>query len=302
MSGQPDIKHIPHRAIDKGKWDRCIEGAGNGLLYAYSFYLDIMSKNWDALVLNDYESVMPLTWNEKFGIRYLYQPFLAAQLGVFGNNLEPILINQFLQAIPSSFRFVDISLNARNNSGFPGLKSRANYVLDLNKPYATLADHYSENIKRNIKKAKDCTILKNLDGEKVIELAMLQMKAYGKEEKANTERFRKLYNYLHQKDAALGYGVSLNDKLLASAIFLVHKGRAYYILVGNHPDGKNSGASHALIDGFIRDHADQEKKLDFEGSDIPGLASFYKSFGAEKEIYPSLKINRLPLFLRWMKT
>lgn len=302
MSGQPDIKHLPHRAIDKEKWDRCIDGSDNGLIYAYSYYLDIMSRNWDALVLNDYEAVMPLTWNEKFGIRYLYQPFLAAQLGVFGKNLEARLVGQFLQAIPSSFRFVDISLNAGNNCNFPGLSSRTNFVLDLGKPYETLVGSYSDNVKRNIKKSAACYIDNNLDGEKVIELAMQQMKAYGKDEKANVERFRKLYTHLKLNSSAIAYGVSLSEKLLASAIFLVHKQRAYYILVGNHPDGKNYGASHALIDAFISNHAAGKMKLDFEGSDIPGLATFYRSFGAEKETYPSLKINRLPFYLKWMKS
>ena len=48
----------------------------NGLIYAYSFYLDTMAKHWDAFILNDYEAVMPLTWNKKYGITYYYtSPF-----------------------------------------------------------------------------------------------------------------------------------------------------------------------------------------------------------------------------------
>ena len=60
----------------------------NGFIYGYSFYLDHMAKHWDALVSGDYEAVMPLTWNRKYGIYYLYQPFLAAQLGVFGASIN----------------------------------------------------------------------------------------------------------------------------------------------------------------------------------------------------------------------
>jgi hypothetical protein len=28
---------------------------------------------------------------------------------------------------------------------------------------------------------------------------------------------------------------------------------------------------------------------------------FYKSFGAVPEIYPAIKINRLPFYLKWLK-
>ena len=54
------------------KWDACIEKAPNGMVYAFSYYLNSMAKNWDALVLNDYDAVMPLTWNKKYGMQYLY--------------------------------------------------------------------------------------------------------------------------------------------------------------------------------------------------------------------------------------
>ena len=72
-------------------------------------------------------------------------------------------------------------------------------------------------------------------------------------------------------------------------------------MVGNHPDGKTIGASHALIDAFIKDHAGQDLILDFEGSDIRNLAFFYESFGATIEIYPALKINKLPWYARLLK-
>jgi hypothetical protein len=100
---------------------------------------------------------------------------------------------------------------------------------------------------------------------------------------------------------ATTYGISLNNELVASCVFFFSHGRSYYILVGNHPNGKTIGASHMLIDAFIKDHAGEKNILDFEGSDIRNLAFFYNSFGAENEIYPALKINRLPFYLKWLK-
>lgn len=302
MSESSHIIYLQQSQIDKIKWDNCISSAENGLIYGYSFYLDCMSKHWDALVLNDYEAVMPLTWNMKYSIRYLYQPFLTAQLGVFGKSVSRELVNDFIAAIPSSFRYIDIYLNYGNEA--KNTRTRNNYILDLNKSYESLYENYRENIQRNIKKAKQhgCSIKNDVEIENVIDLAILQMRSQNEESKENIERFRKLYQLLKTKNMVTTFGVfSTENKLLASAVFFFSHYRAYYILVGNHPEGKTTGASHALIDGFIKDHAEKNILLDFEGSDIPNLAFFYSSFGATLETYPVLKINRLPFYLRWIK-
>lgn len=312
MSGEANIRYLTNNQIDKDKWDKCIDTASNGLVYGYSFYLDAMSQHWDALVLtnglqseNEYEAVMPLTWNKKFGFNYLYQPFLTAQLGIFGKSLSPELIKQFIQQIPASFRLVEISLNSNNLEGVPAdAIVRSNYILDLQNPYNTLCSNYRENIQRNIKKSIQlgCIVQKDFDAELVIKLAVEQMKTQGNDGGENVDRFRKLYQLLKQKQMATTYGIfSPQNELLASCVFFFSHNRAYYILVGNHPDGKNTGASHALIDAFIKNNAGKNMLLDFEGSDIPGLANFYSSFGAIKEMYPALKINRLPFYLKWLK-
>mgnify|MGYP001465042662 CR=1 FL=1 len=306
MSGNNDIRYLTHDQVDKSKWDHCIHTAANGLIYATSFYLDHMATHWDALVLNDYEAVMPLTWNRKYGIKYLFQPFLTAQLGVFGNQLTSTLTGAFIKAIPTSFRYIDISLNSGNH--LPPKTGRTilrkNYLLDLSKPYEELTTGYNENTRRNVKKAAQarCRIEKGFEVERVIQLAIQQMRSYGRESKENTDRFSKLYHSLSVNRMAVTYGVIRENELLASCVFFFSHNRAYYILVGNHPNGKSTGASHALIDAFIKDHAGETIVLDFEGSDIPSLASFYGGFGAEPETYPALKINRLPFYLKWLKS
>jgi hypothetical protein len=265
-----------------------------------------MARNWDALVLNDYEAIFPLTWNKKYGIHYLYQPFLAAQLGLTGNAIDAALLNSFLKAIPTKFKFWDIFLNHKNV--FPlnefGLYQRSNYVLDLGKSYDDLYAGYRTTTQRNIKKATQAgyTAQKDVDAEKVIGLARRQMHSSGNETSENIERFRKLYSYLHPKQMAVTYGIfSARDELLASAVFFFSHKRAYYILVGNHPGGKTTGASHALIDAFIKDHAGKKLLLDFEGSDISSLAFFYSSFGALEEKFAGIRLNRLPFYLKWLK-
>ena len=131
------IQYLTYQQINKTKWDACINQADNGLIYACSFYLDAMAKNWDALVLGNYEAVMPLTWNKKYGIHYLYQPAFTACLGVFGKCLHAQTVAAFLQAVPAKFKYWDIYLNPGNVFTLPllNLYERMNFVLNLNNNY-----------------------------------------------------------------------------------------------------------------------------------------------------------------------
>ncbi|MBI1780054.1 MAG: hypothetical protein HYR66_01590 [Sphingobacteriales bacterium] len=301
------IEYVPYQKINKQKWDDCIDRSFNGLIYAYSFYLDELADNWDALVLNDYEAVMPLTWRKKYNIYYLYQPFFCASLGIFAQRSITIdLAENFLQAVPAKFKYWDISLNHANNFIIPefGLYERMNYVLDLNKPYEELYTHFNTNIKRNIKKAESlgCTVAKDIFLSEILVLSREILQSISPIEEEDYNNFSELYKILKGKEIATNYAVYSSQKeLLASCIFFFSHNRAYYILVGNHPNGKTVGASHLLINAFIKDYAGKELLLDFEGSDIRNLAFFYSSFGAVEEKYGAIKLNRLPKLLKWMK-
>lgn len=301
------ILYIQQAAIDKNKWDECIERSPNGLIYGYSWYLDAMADQWDALVLNDYEAVMPLTWNKKYGIHYLFQPFFCASLGVFSKNtITSNLVKEFLLHIPSKFKYFDIYLNHQNLFSieeFPFTR-RINYVLSLEQSYEVISDSYRENLKRNIKKAeKGKLIVKHeIELDEILALAKETMHRVSSITDEQLNRFKKVFAAAEVKQRAETIGIySITNELVASAAFLYSHNRWYYILVGNHPNGKTSGASHYLIDRFILKHAGTPALLDFEGSDIRNLAFFYSSYGAAEEQYPALRMNRLPKLLKWMK-
>lgn len=303
MSSGNTITYLSNKEIDKQLWNGCIDKAPNGLIYAYSFYLDAMADNWDALVLNNYEAVMPLPWRKKYGIHYLYQPFLTAQLGLFGNAISAKLLNSFFKTTPHKFKLWEFSLNHGNLFQMEGfhLYERTNYVLDLNHSYNNLYSNYRENVQRNIKKSFQygCSIKTGIDVDDIITLSQHQAKNIPA---SDFNKFKRLYELLKNKNSVNTYGVfSKNNELIASCVFSFSHNRAYYILVGNHPNGKTLGASHALIDAFVKDHAGQNLLLDFEGSDISNLAFFYSSFGAKEEKFAAIKMNKLPWYAKWLK-
>ena len=287
-----NIRYVPYDSIDKQKWDKCVGEAPNGSVYVRSVYLDHMSRHWDGLVLDDYAAVFPLTWNRKWGIHYLYQPPLAATGGpISPKKIAPGMVDAFLDAIPPRFKFWDFNLNRESRAEHPMLYERMNFLLPLDKPYDVLKGGYDANTRRNLVKGAELSYVNDVTVEEVIKLD-------GQCDQETKERFLKLSTHLEKKIRAVR---DAQGNLLASAVFLFSHQTAYYLLVGNHPEGRKQGASHRLIDGFIGEHAGQELTLDFEGSDIPGVARFYKGFGAKADPYTAIRLNRLPAPLKWLK-
>ena len=75
------IQYIAYNNLDYEKWDKCIIGSVNGSVYAKSWYLDIVCEQWDALVLNDYEAVMPLP--KKVGYNIYISAIYVSAAGLF---------------------------------------------------------------------------------------------------------------------------------------------------------------------------------------------------------------------------
>lgn len=304
-----EITYLKHRQIDKTKWDECINRSHNRIVYAQSWYLDIVSQGWEALVEADYESVMPLTHGNKYGIKYLYQPFFTQQLGIFsGKELNQKLNEEFLISIPSKFRFIDIALNKGNgcNLGEFQTKNNVNYELKLDKSYSEIAKGYSSNTKRNLKKAAQnkLPIIYTVSTENLIQLFRNNL---GKNIKnIKSEHYMLLKQIMDKsllEQKAEIYGVnSLGGELCAGAFFLKSYDSYIFLFSATNEESKKNGAMFMIVDQFIRNHAELKITLDFEGSNIHSLARFYKSFGAEEFNYLRIKKNNLPGLIKLFKS
>jgi hypothetical protein len=95
--------------------------------------------------------------------------------------------------------------------------------------------------------------------------------------------------------------LNADGTLLAGAFFCDANGKVIFLFSGNSAEGKEKGAMFFLIDSFIQENAQKNLILDFEGSNDPHLARFYKGFGAKECVYLQAKRNTLPWYLRWYK-
>lgn len=302
------IKHLKHTEINKKKWDACIQRSFNGIIYAYSWYLDIVCKNWEALVEDDYRSVMPLTVGKKYNISYLYQPYFTQQLGVFSmNKLTEAIVKSYLKAIPNTFKFMEINLNTFNlvHSMEYSIKRNLTHELDLINSYENHYAFYSENTKRNIKKARknQLEISKNTEPKKIIKMFREHR---GKSiEKLKTEHYGMVGQLMEAcmvRNKGQVWGVyTKEEELCAGAFFVESNGKVIFLFSAANDEAKRAGAISFLIDRFIFENSQRNLTLDFEGSNEPSLARFYKSFGSKECVYLQVRKNNLPPLIKWLK-
>lgn len=297
------IRYLHNAEIDRKKWDQCVSTSRQNMVYALSWYLDLVSPGWEGIVYEDYRAVMPLPVREKLGIKYMYQPFYAQQLGIYSRLFpDKELTGTFLSAIPADIRYIDYNLNHFHSNDLEGVKTtkRSNYELKLNSSYNKIEANFSANTRRNIQKAVLSIELAN--NVSVAEIVHLKKESQTVRWKPEFYVWLNVYMYrLIRMGKAEIIGVKHQDKLVAAAFILMCMGRIYYLVPASNPDGKRIRAMFAILDHIIGKYADTGLVLDFEGSSIEGIARFFAGFGAEEIPYLNIHINKLPFPLNYFK-
>jgi len=300
------ISYLKHNEIDKAKWDQCINDADNSLIYAFSWYLDIASPGWEALVLDDYKAVFPITHRKKI-FRYLYQPFFTQQLGLFVTNQNQLsFLAEFIVQLKKNFKYADIQLNYKNTL-IPDkvkLKRRKNYILELNRTIVEIQSGFNTHTLRNIKKAeKSGLIISTIDSNNAVEFYIKEKAdVTARVERNDYDRLKKLLVAANQRNYLISRGAyTTSNELVATLLVYNTPNRLYIINNCVNQTGKELRAMYLLITELIKEFASKEVVLDFEGSDREGIAAFNKGFGAIKQNYVRLKFNQLPWILRLLK-
>lgn len=292
------IRYIAHNQIDTQRWDDCIEKSPDGLVYAWSWYLDVVHPGWEALIEDDYDAVMPLAGGRKFGINYLFQPFFTQKFGVFGKKeVTKEKIEQFLTAIPEKYKYAEFRINAFINlEGFQNAIHH-NIELNLSEKYDVLADNYNSNTKRNLAKAKkeNLTIVEDAEPSAIIKL-FRKNRGSGITKWGNKEykRLLDLVETAKNHGKCMVLGVQNTDNLLVTgAFFMISHKKTVFLFSGSDESNKELHGLTFLLNHVIEKFSGTDNTLDFEGSDNEGLARFYKGFGGEEKFYQEVKFNKL---------
>ena len=298
------IRVLKHIEIDKQKWDDCLFRSSQPRPYCYSQYLDLVSPNWEALIEIEegtYRNIFPVPVKTKWSFTYTLRLPFTQQLGVYGKDEKDAkVVFHFLNKAFQHYRYGDFFLQALNPlDASINHNELRNYTLDLNDSYESLIKSYSKNRKRNIQKSvkEGCqieegkieTLLELVDGSEKIQLSVSE------------KTFLKKLSDIEDKllKPIIFNCCSPEGEVLSSSFFIEFKNRITYLVGSSTEEGYRNGASTYIFDCVIRKYSGENVVLDFEGSNIPGIASFYQSFGAKEETYSSVHLNRLPQSLNF---
>lgn len=284
------VKYLTRKEVNIERWNSRVAASVNGLIYATTDYLDLIAGNWDALVDGDYECIMPLTSKRKYGTKYLYQPVFCQQLGIIGS-CSTSTQKAFIETAQQHYPFAEINLNFGNGI----IQSTCNnFVLDLCQPYENIRSIYNNDLKKNLQRSRQFSLQYHASGN-AEECLSLYRSTYGDRfPQVKSHHYQSLTKFCktHQENH-LVREVRAVEKLLSTVLCLKDEKRIYFLASTTHPEGRDMEANHFLVDKLIQEFSSQPLLLDFEGSDIPGIASFYKNFGSVHQPYQRISWNHL---------
>ncbi len=312
------IRYIIRKEIDCSQWDALVTRAPNSLIYALSWYLDIVTPGWSALIKEEngrYLAVMPLPLRSKFGFHYLQQPVFTQQLGMFScealssadwQEIGKQLRNKFRLISHYSFNTSNAELLQADQLGIAGTRS-ATYHLNLQPTYKQLLSGYKPNRRWRLNQARRQALIIEPSTDIDLLVQLFTENTAGKISGIIGEAYeyrilRELYIAASQRGMTLMWQArTASEGVVAMILLFVFDKQFTYIFSSTTSAGKKAGAITVLLDEVFHAYAGQNICFDFEVMNVANLVHFYSSFGSVAAPFLSISLNRLPWPVKQLK-
>lgn len=294
-SAKENIRLLSSGEIDRQRWDACVQNDPSALVYSSVLFLDHMAEEWMGIVCEDYRAVMPLPVKRKAGLKMIYMPPFIQRLGIAGTFSEAE--GRRMVSLARSFsKVISYAASSGDMFGSPFCR-RTNYVLSLSESYENISARYTTACRKNLSKAKNrgCIITSSV---MLTDVFRFYREAYGSSSSYTDEHFSRLKKLAEAALATGGCHISgvkdAGGELVYAGLLINDGKRLYYLLGAPSVKGREMRATYFFLDSIIQTFSGAGMILDFEGSDIPSVAEFYRSFAPEMEHYHQFFLNSLP--------
>jgi hypothetical protein len=287
------------------KWDACIKSSFNGLIWGFSWYLDIVCPNWDAIIEGDYQKVMPLPFVTKYNQTKIIVPPFVKQLGVFSiDKINHSIVDSFISIIPEKFRKITLVLNDMNKTSIENYKITTikNYQLDLIQPYQSLFASFSNETQMRLIKSHENNLMikRTISTEDFISFyKSAEKRSGGKLTKAHEVVLAPLINTLTRFNLAEVHGIyNQSNELCGVSFFLIYLNRLSLMMIAVNDKGSSLFAEYSLVNEFIHLNSNKNVTLDFPQNAKEHWLDFTVGFGAIQTLTSHLSRNNLPFFYK----
>ncbi|KXH81011.1 hypothetical protein [Chryseobacterium kwangjuense] len=278
------IRRVKYNEIDFEKYTKCLENSEQRKYSASRTFLDVTTnQQWDILVKNDYEAVMPVPFIYKNKVKIVHNPMICQQLGVFSAKDDQKTNERFLQFLKKNYLIRAYYFN-ETNCFDSTLKTKKNFLLYPD-DYAKVFAKYSPKRKRKLR--LDDEVIQNSEIREVSYQdaeVFIKNNAVGldKENDIGTllKTLQTFYSLKYLKFSAFYYHNEMTNMIATYSDFDT------VALLGTFNDKKYikmAGAS-TLIDQAIKENI-EHSIFDFEGGNLPSIEEFFRGFRAELKPY-----------------
>jgi len=276
------------------------------------WWLDAVCRSWEvALMENDEDilAVYPYSIEKKMGIT-LIRP---TPLTVFSGPLvldkkiirQDTLITGLLEQLPAPGYLYFNTMPSAAIPGYPELagfekKERITYQIALDTTEAELFRNLEGKRRNDIRKAMN-ELRVDTTALNASEFSAWQDKMFRDKQVKNpysVSFLEKVFQAASVQNASLSLSaVDDQGRCYGAAWFLYDQEVMYYMLSATHPQYRHRGAISLLIWHALLQANDMGLKIfDFEGSQDPGIANFFRKFGGQQKKYYSFEKTNAALW------
>lgn len=293
------------------EWNCFVEDSPQGSIFTNTHFLDSTQKEYHIRVIRENGNIIagiPIIKNE---IKLYWNPMFVKHLGILlpprkskrskWISKEMNIVQSFVEDT-KSFRSFSYKFHPSFDNWLPfywnGFRQETYYTYRINLAgsFDSIVSEAETRARTDMKKAlkNDITVKEIEDIDlfyKICSGTYTHMNTKPPYSKNLVESF---YNHLKPVSAVKYFGAFNSDgECRAVSGIIYDENEAFLILNGQTFTGANDGANTLLIFENIRTMQGLSKVFDFEGSMIPAIEKFYRSFGGE--LVPFYKITRKSL-------
>ena len=275
-------------------------------IFQQPWWLEVVAPGqWGEVVVKRGEEVsarMPYVIKKKYGLTALTMPPLTQTLGPW---LRPSkakyarriseqkqLMNELIEQLPEVDYFCQ-NFSPYITNWLPFYwrgytqTTRFTYRLEDLTDLDVIWSGFNENVRNKVRKAqKQVEIRDDLSIQDFIKINELTFIRQGKELPYSAELVECLHNACQANSASKAFFAIDEQDRIHAAIYLVwDSNTAYYLMAGEHPELRKSGANSLLIWEAIKYASTVTKVFDFEGSMIEPVEEFVRAFGGRQTPY-----------------
>lgn len=285
-----DLIEITRSEVDDHRWDALVSQFGEGRPYAYTWYLDALTQGkWQALILGDYDAMMPLPYHRKYLYqRRVYQPFLSQSFGPIGQEITSDIVcaiaKHLQKQYPHSHLMLPVVSDDQQVQG--QVEKRTTQLIDISRDIDAIRADYSKDRRRRIKINRHKVEVEfNQDIDQYFDYYKSAAYPISKPILRQSSMFMRLLKACNDHGCLEMITMKQEGELLNTAAMIITQSRVINLIGVSTELARSLSANALKIDAMIQRYCGDKVVFDFFGSSLPGVYKFNQQFGANTEHY-----------------